>query len=155
MSSERFPTLVLFILGAVAAGVIGSSATYASVAEWYPTLQKPGWTPPNWLFGPVWSFLYMAMAVSAWLAWRKAKPRQPILWLYVAQLVLNAGWSVLFFGLRQPAIALIEVIVFWLLLVVILVRHARIDRLSGWLWAPYVVWVAYATALNAAIVVLN
>ena len=139
------------------AAAIGSSATFPSVTTWYPILTKPAWTPPNALFGPVWTCLYIAMAVAGWRAWSHSEPkvRRTTLALYGLQLGLNALWSVLFFGLRRPDIALVEIVVLWGVLVTVLIRFAKIDRISGLLWAPYVVWVTFATALNAAIWHLN
>lgn len=151
-----YVSLLLFILGAFAAGTIGSLATFSSVGSWYPTLQKPSWTPPSAVFGPVWTTLYVLMGIAAWRAWRRAgEASGAVLRPYVAQLVLNALWSVLFFGLRNPTLALVDVIALWILLALIQVRFWRIDRLAAALWLPYLIWVSYATALNAAIVRLN
>lgn len=151
-----FP-LVLFLVLAFAAGGIGALATFSSVETWYPTLNKPSWNPPRWLFGPVWSALYVAMAVATWRAWRRGNPlaARRTVSLYSAQLSLNALWSILFFGLHRPGAALIEILVLWALLVVMFGRYWKLDRLAAWLWLPYVLWVSFATALNAAIWSLN
>jgi len=158
LASPRYGALAGFLLVTFAAAAIGSSATFTSVNTWYASLAKPSWTPPGSWFGPVWSILYVAMAVAGWRVWR----RQPAgakaamaLWLYGAQLALNALWSVLFFGLQRPGLALIEIAGLWVLLVVLLVRFWREDRIAGALWAPYVLWVSFASALNAAIWFLN
>jgi tryptophan-rich sensory protein len=157
MSQSPRLSLAGFIIAAFAAAALGSAATASSVHTWYAGLQKPAWTPPNGLFAPVWTFLYILMAVAAWRVWRTQTPpaSRRTLWLYLAQLALNALWSLLFFGLRRPDLALAEVIVFWTLLVVLLFRFRTADRLAGWLWAPYVAWVTYASALNAAVWWLN
>ena len=157
MKPARYPALALFLLATFAAGAIGSTATFENVRVWYPTLAKPSWTPPGWLFGPVWSCLYVAMAVAAWRVWRLAAPgaARSVVGLYGAQLVLNALWSILFFRLRSPGLALVEIVVLWALLVVLLVRFWRADRIAGWLWAPYVAWVSFASVLNGAIWQLN
>jgi tryptophan-rich sensory protein len=157
MKPARYPALAVFVLAAFAAGAIGSTATVENVRVWYPTLAKPAWTPPGWLFGPVWSCLYVAMAVAAWRVWRLAIPgaARAVVGLYGAQLVLNALWSILFFRLRSPGLALVEIVVLWTLLVVLLVRFGRADRIAGWLWAPYVAWVSFASVLNGAIWHLN
>lgn len=157
MASRRYLALGGFLAATFAAAAIGSAATFPSVSTWYPTLVRPGWTPPNWLFGPVWSALYVAMSIAAWRAWRRAEApaaRRTVV-LYAAQLGLNALWSVLFFAWRRPGWALAEIVVLWVLLVVLLVRFARTDRIAAALWAPYVAWVSFAMALNAAIVWLN
>ena len=134
--------LLGFIGAAFLAGAIGSWATFENVRSWYPTLNKPAWNPPNWIFGPVWTTLYILMGVAIWR-------------VYFAQLFLNALWSVLFFGLKQPAWALADIAVLWLLLVWLQVGLWRMDRIAGGLWLPYVLWVSFATALNTAIVRLN
>lgn len=158
MKPFRPLVLIAFLLVTFAAAAIGSTATFRNVTTWYPMLQKPSWTPPSALFGPVWTALYIAMSVAGWRAWRKAESPAAtagVIRLYGAQLILNALWSVLFFGMRRPDLALIDIVALWLLLVVGLIRFGRLDRLAGVLWAPYVAWVSFATALNAAIWSLN
>lgn len=157
MNSKRYAALAGFLVATFLAGAIGSAATFPNVATWYPTLIRPTWTPPNTWFGPVWTCLYVAMAVAAWRVWRKqpAPDARRTLVFYGAQLVLNALWSVLFFGLRRPDLALAEIVVFWMLLVFLLVRFWRADRAAGVLWAPYVAWVSFASALNGALWWMN
>lgn len=125
--------------------------------EWYRQLSKPDWTPPNWLFGPVWTFLYIAMAVAAWLIWREGGVRRSLtpLGFYVLQLILNGLWSWFFFGRNMIGAAFIDII---LLLVAIIVTSAlflKRQRLAGILMIPYVLWVSFATALNFQIWRLN
>jgi tryptophan-rich sensory protein len=149
-------SLTGFIASALAAGGLGAWATSRNVRTWYPLLQKPSWNPPAWLFGPVWTVLYIVMGVAAWRAWRIGTPAaRAIVAVYFAQLVVNTAWSVLFFGVRQPAWALVDIAVLWALLVWIQSGLARIDRLAAWLWLPYLLWVSFASALNFAIVRLN
>lgn len=158
MKPLRPAVLVAFIAVTFAAAAIGSTATFRNVTTWYPTLQKPTWTPPSALFGPVWSALYLAMSIAGWRAWRSAPSAAAtagVIRLYGAQLILNALWSVLFFGMRRPDLALINIIALWLLLLLGLVRFWRLDRIAGILWAPYLAWVTFATALNASIWSLN
>lgn len=145
-----------FVGAAFFAGAIGSWATFANVRSWYPALNKPAWNPPNWIFGPVWTTLYVFMGVAIWRVWRGGGPAAPRLVRgYFVQLFFNALWSVLFFGLKQPAWALADIAVLWLLLVWLLRGLGRLDRPAGWLWLTYVLWVGFATALNTAIVRLN
>jgi tryptophan-rich sensory protein len=155
--SPRVWALIGFLVATFAAGAIGSAATFPNVQTWYPTLQRPAWTPPNFLFGPVWTTLYIAMAVAGWRAWRSAAPaaRRSVITLYGTQLTLNALWSVLFFGLKRPDLALVEIFVLWTVLMWAGLRFARLDRIAGWLWLPYVAWVTFAAALNGAIWYLN
>lgn len=156
-TSPRYGALLGFIAVTAIAAVIGSTATFRSVGSWYPTLAKPSWTPPSALFGPVWTVLYFAMAIAAWRVWRIQMDgvAPTVLRSYLAQLALNALWSVLFFGLRRPDLALFDIVALWVLIVVILVRFWPADRLAGLLWAPYVAWVSFATALNASVWYLN
>ncbi len=148
--------LVGCIGAAFVAGAIGSWATFENVRAWYPALAKPSWNPPNWVFAPVWTTLYVLMGVAAWRVWRVADGKaRGLMRLYFVQLVLNALWSVLFFGLKSPGWALVDIILLWGLLVWLLAGFWRRDRLAGALWRPYVLWVSFATVLNAAIVRLN
>lgn len=154
---NRWLVLGLFLAAAFAASGIGGYATFHSVQTWYPTLTKPSWNPPSWVFGPVWTLLYILMSVAAWRVWlRRETPGAPAaVRLYFVSLALNALWSVLFFGLRHPDWALAEVVVFWASLVALQLRFRRIDAVAGWLWAPYLAWVTFATGLNATIWWLN
>lgn len=154
---RRYPALVAFLAVTFAAAAVGSWATLDNVRTWYPTIAKPSWTPPNWLFGPVWSLLYTLMAIAAWRVWRtrEGTEAREVLKLYGAQLGLNTLWSILFFTLHLPGVALIEIAALWTLLLTAQLRFGRADRLAGFLWAPYLAWVSFATALNAAIWWLN
>jgi len=154
--SRRIPALIGFVGAAFGAGAIGSWATFENVRAWYPALNKPEWRPPNWLFAPVWTVLYVLMGVAIWRAWRAGGPAAARLVRgYFAQLAFNALWSVLFFGLKQPAWALADILLLWGLLLWLQVGLGRTDRRAGILWLPYVLWVGFAAALNAAIVRLN
>lgn len=156
---SRYISLVLFLVAAFAAAAIGGTATASSVSDWYLTLAKPPWNPPSWVFGPAWTLLYVLMSVAIWRTWlRRAETgarAKTLCWLHGTQLILNALWSILFFGLRRPDLALLDIIVLLALLVVIQFRLARFDRPAAWLWAPYLAWVTFATALNTAIWLLN
>ncbi|MCP8938714.1 tryptophan-rich sensory protein [Alsobacter sp. SYSU M60028] len=141
-----------------AAGAIGSAATLPSIPLWYERLAKPAFTPPNWVFGPVWTLLYAMMALAFWRILRlppdRTRRRQAIM-TFATQIVLNALWSVVFFGLRNPPLALAVILALEAAILATLYAFAKLDRVAGWLLAPYPLWVAYATALNAAIVWLN
>lgn len=140
-----------------AAGGLGAALTTPHLQPWYALLNKPAWTPPNAVFGPVWSALFLLMGVAAWQVWRQAGwPRAaPALALFALQLVLNVGWSALFFALRSPGAALLEVAVLWLAIAATLRAFWRHSRAAGWLLAPYLAWVSFAAALNLAIWRLN
>jgi tryptophan-rich sensory protein len=148
-------------LGAVVALALTFGAGYIGsrfpVDEWYAALSKPAWNPPNWLFGPVWGVLYLLIAISAWLVWRKsglAGAAIP-LGLYALQLVLNAAWSWIFFGRHELGLALIEISVLWMVILATLIGFWRLNPVSGYLMAPYLLWVTFASVLNFAIWRLN
>ena len=122
--------------------------------SWYPALAKPAWAPPAWLFGPVWTLLYTAMAVAAWGVWQR-RGWSPPLALWLVQLALNAAWTPIFFGLQKPGWAFAEIVALWLAIATTLMAFAKVARWSAWLLAPYLTWVTFATALNFAIWRLN
>jgi len=136
---------------------VGSAFTASSVKTWYPNLLKPVGTPLPWVFGPVWSILYLLMAVAAWLVWRQRTHADVrlALALFMAQLMLNGLWSLVFFGLRRPAAALAEIILLLAAMVIIAVGFAEFSHLAFWLMTPYGVWVLYASYLNFGIWHLN
>ena len=126
---------------------------------WYKAIIKPSWNPPNWIFGPVWTTLYIMMAVAAWRVWTKASvalaTRHAAMWFYLAQLLVNASWSPLFFGLQNPALALNCIILMEVLIVITILRFKPIDAVAAWLLVPYLAWVSFATFLNGTIWWLN
>jgi translocator protein len=143
-----------FMVVALAMGGLGGFITAQPVLDWYPLLNKPSWTPPSWLFGPVWTVLYILMALAAWLVWKKGNSRTEML-LWGAQLLLNLGWSVLFFGARSPGLGLIEIVFLWLSIAATIFAFAFKSRLAAFLMVPYLCWVSFAGALNAAIYMMN
>ena len=125
--------------------------------EWYARLQKPSWNPPNWIFGPVWTTLYTAMAISAWLVWKRGgfAAQRGALSLFLLQLLFNALWSPLFFGMKQPAVAFVDIVLLWLALLATVVAFWRARPVSGALLVPYLAWVTFAGALNFTLWQLN
>lgn len=149
--------LALALAAAAAAQGLGAWFTSRSVTTWYPMLTKPVWMPPGWVFGPVWTALYVLMAVAAGLVWRE-RARSAVasaLFLYGVQLALNVLWSALFFGLRSPGAGLIGIVGLWAAIGGTLVAFWRIRRLAGWLLVPYLLWVSYAAGLNWTLWRLN
>jgi tryptophan-rich sensory protein len=146
-----------FLLAAFGVAALGGIATASSVNDWYPTLVKPSWNPPSWLFGPVWTLLYIAMSVAAWRIWRlpAGSDRTLILRAWWVQLALNGAWSWAFFYLRTPAAGLLVIGPLLVVVAWIQPRLARNDRPSAMLWTPYVLWVAFASCLNLALWHLN
>ena len=146
--------LVLWVLGALAAGWIGSNFM---PGEWYASLVKPSWNPPSSVFAPIWTTLYLLMGIAAWLVWREAgfSGARVALWLFLVQLALNSLWSYLFFGLQKPMIAFIEIIVLWCAILATLVTFWKIRPSAGALLIPYLCWVSVASALNYRLWRLN
>lgn len=146
-----------FLGASFAAGAIGSIFTASAVGTWYATLARPSFTPPSWIFGPVWSFLYAIMGLAAWLVWERAgfRAARGALGLFFLQLVLNAAWSALFFGLRRPDLAFAEIVLLWLAVLATAAAFFRARAPAGWFLLPYILWVSFAAVLNAAFWRLN
>jgi translocator protein len=164
MLENRWVKLVfLLLVSAVAAslGAIFGPASGGSLGQdaWYKTIVKPLWNPPNWIFGPVWTTLYIMMAIAAWRVWTKttitAVRRHTAMWIYASQLLVNASWSALFFGLQSPVLALGCIVLMWALIVLTILRFKPIDALAAWLLVPYLAWVSFAAFLNGTIWWLN
>ena len=127
-------------------------------SDWYASLAKPVFMPPDWLFGPVWTLLYGMMAISLFLVWRQGwyQPRVKLATVvFLAQLILNALWSPVFFGLKMPWLAFVLIIILWLLIFLTVAIFAKVSRLGAWLLVPYLAWVTFATVLNGSILHLN
>lgn len=146
--------LIGWLLVTFAAAWIGSRFL---PGEWYASLAKPAWTPPNAVFAPVWTVLYVLMAVAAWLVWRRAgfSRAGTALVLFVVQLCLNALWSYSFFGLERVDIAFVDIVALWVLILVVIVLFWRVDRRAGALMVPYLLWVGFASYLNLELWRLN
>ena len=130
-----------------------SSGAIFKPGDWYEGLAKPPWRPPNWLFAPAWTVLYAMIAVAGWLVWRRAgfAGAGTALAIYGVQLLFNAAWSGLFFGLRRPDLAFAELVLLWLSILATILAFAPIDATAAWLMAPYLAWVSFAGALNWSI----
>jgi len=145
------------VLPVVLAAALGSAATLPAIPSWYAGLIKPAFTPPNGVFSPVWTILYAAMAYAAWriLSLDAGPARRQALIAFFVQLVLNTAWSWAFFGARSPLAGLVVIVALLAAIATTIRLFWRLDRLAAWLLVPYAAWVAYATALNAAIWQLN
>lgn len=149
----RWLWLAFWIVLSLLPGVVGS---LFPPGEWYATLRKPAWNPPSWVFGPVWTTLYILMGVAAWLVWdRHRRAARAALTLFVVQLVFNAAWSWLFFGLRSPGLAFAEIVVLWALILATTIAFWRLRPTAGALLLPYLAWVTFAAVLNATLWQLN
>jgi tryptophan-rich sensory protein len=154
----RLQVLALLVILLACFGVAGLGGywTALSVDTWYAGLAKPPWTPPDWVFGPVWTALYLGMAVAAFLVWRERSPHtRTAQILFGVQLLLNLAWSGLFFGLRNPGAALVDILLLWVAIFATWRAFRRISPAAGWLMAPYLLWVSYAVTLNFAIWRMN
>jgi tryptophan-rich sensory protein len=150
--------LLIAIALPLAVGGLSGYATAGGVSTWYPTLVKPSFNPPAWVFGPVWTLLYILMGVAAFLVWRHGLASEGVrlaLAVFAVQLALNGLWSILFFGLQAPGWALVEIILLWLAIVATLVLFWRVAPAAGGLLLPYLAWVSFAAVLNASLWWLN
>ena len=138
-------------------GGLAALFTYPAIDSWYAGLEKPLLSPPNWVFGPVWTSLYLLMGIAAYLVWRQVakKEAKTALIYYCLQLVANFWWSVIFFAGQNIAAAMFEIVVLWLLILLTIVSFARVSRPAAWLLVPYLVWVSFAGYLNYSLLVLN
>jgi tryptophan-rich sensory protein len=158
LSGNDFLKLGVSLVAPLAAGFLGALATQPAVEGWYEALQKPTFTAPVWMFSPVWTTLYILMGVAVFLVWRHGCSKRRVrtaLVIFVVQLVLNAGWSVVFFGLRAPGWALVHIIVLLAAIIVTIIAFSRVSRAAAWLLVPYLAWVAFATYLTVGFWMLN
>ena len=161
MKNEKLKDIIKLLVSIAAcqcAGLIGSVFTMSAIPTWYATLQKPSFTPPNWLFAPAWGTLYLLMGISAFLIWRRGLADKQVkiaLMVFVIQLILNALWSVAFFGFESPLSGVIVIIVLWLAILLTILRFSKISSVAAILLLPYLLWVSFASVLNISIWVLN
>ncbi len=159
MKNNYYLRLAVSLILPLLAGGIGSIFTTPAISGWYSTLSKPLLNPPSWVFGPVWTTLFILIGIAFFLVWidrtaQKGTKRLAII-LFLFQLVLNVFWSIIFFGLRNPSGALFEVILLWISILATIVVFYKISKVTFWLLLPYILWVSFAMYLNWALVVLN
>ncbi len=150
--------LIISFIVTFAAAALGSYFTTPNISTWYASLNKPFFSPPGWIFAPVWSILYILMAIALYLIWKKDAPQEEktkAIILYAIQLSLNTLWSVIFFGMREPGIALAEIIVLETAIILTALSFRKISPVAERLFIPYIIWVGFAIILNLSIVVLN
>jgi benzodiazapine receptor len=150
--------LVICIIICLAAGFIGSLFTTTGPGSWYSNIQKPSFNPPGWIFGPVWTLLYILMGISLYLIWQKgiADPHIKIaLLIFAVQLVLNILWSILFFGMRSPMLGLIGITLLWVFILLTIINFYPVSKPASFILIPYILWVSFAAVLNFAIFRLN
>ena len=139
------------------AGVLGSLFTSPAIPTWYKTLNKPFFTPPDWIFGPVWISLFILMGISLFMIWRRQDhPRFKLtLVFFLIQLILNILWSVAFFGLRSPLLGLVDIVLLWVAILLMIQHFSKVSRMAGFLLLPYLLWVGFAALLNFYLWILN
>ncbi len=150
--------LIISLILPQLAGAAGALFTAPAIPTWYAALQKPAFSPPNWLFGPVWLILYLLMGIAVYLIWQKITENDKVktaLWLFWLHLFFNAAWSPVFFGLKNPGLALINIFIIWIFIILLLIKFWKINKLSSYLLVPYLLWVSFATLLNYSIWQLN
>jgi tryptophan-rich sensory protein len=158
MNVRSVISFIIAVAVPLVVGGIGGFVTAQAIPGWYQTIEKPAWNPPAWVFGPVWTLLYVLMGVAAWLVWRQgwAVPRVRIaLGLFAVQLLLNLLWSLIFFGWRQIGLALVDIVFLWALVAITMLRFLSLVPAAGLLMFPYFLWTSFAAVLNAAIWWLN
>ena len=147
--------LIISIVLCQAAGAAGSFFTMRSVDTWYAGINKPFFNPPDWIFAPVWTLLFILMGISFYLVWINKKRDWTAINMFGIQLALNMMWSMIFFGLRQPTYALIEIVFLWAAIMATIIKFHKISRVAAYLLIPYILWVSFAIILNISIVILN
>lgn len=155
---KNLSKLLISILMCEGVGLISVPFTIASIPTWYASLNKPSFSPPNFIFSPVWTFLYFLMGVSFYLIWRKglkSKKVKTALFYFLIQLFFNFLWSILFFGFHAPLLAFWDIIVLWIFIFITIMRFAKISQIASYLLTPYFLWVSFASILNFSIVILN
>lgn len=155
---KNLPQLITSVVGCELVGVTAGIFTMAAIPTWYATLIKPSFAPPNWIFGPVWTVLYFLMGVAFYLVWKQGWHKKKIATAgtyFLVQLGLNFIWSLTFFGLRSPSMALVVIIAMWTTIVMTIIKFYSLSKMASYLLVPYILWVSFAGILNAAIVILN
>lgn len=155
---KNLSKLVVSVVGCELVGIMGSIFTVPAIPTWYANLVKPFFAPPSWIFGPVWITLYFLMGVSFYLIWKQGWSKKNVKTaglFFLGQLALNFMWSPIFFGLRSPLLGLLVILTMWVLIVITIKRFYPLSKWAAYLLIPYVLWVSFATILNAAIAILN
>ena len=158
MNRVKILKLIASILICQGVGSIGALFTSPAISTWYTTIQKPSFNPPNWIFAPVWTLLFLMMGISLYFVWNKGWEDKKIkiaVFIFSAQIALNIFWSLLFFGLQSPFYAFIEIIILWLAILLTIISFYKISKIATYLLLPYILWVSFAAVLNFSILILN
>ena len=149
---------IIAIITPVAVGAVSGFFTATEIPVWYQTISKPGWNPPSWIFGPVWTILYVMMGIALFLVWKSAADpiiKKTAITLFISQLILNFFWSFIFFNQHQIGWALVEIIGMWIFILLTIFAFAQVNKTAAWLLVPYISWVSFATILNYTLWKLN
>jgi len=155
---NNYIKLFFCVLICLSVGAVSGYFTANEILTWYTTLNKPSFNPPNWIFGPAWTILYIFMAISMWLVWKSDVPsakKNTAIFIFAIQLILNFFWSILFFSFHQLGFALIEIILLWIFILLSILKFYPISTTAAYLLIPYLLWVSFASVLNFAIWRLN
>ncbi|MFB3897407.1 MAG: TspO/MBR family protein [bacterium] len=158
MDNIKIIKLIISIVICLSAGIIGAFFTQPAIPTWYATLNRPAFSPPNWIFGPVWTFLYITMGIAAFLIWQKGlkyTPAKLAITVFIIQLILNSIWSIAFFGFKSPLAGLVVLILLWIAILATIITFYKISTWAAILLIPYILWVSFAGILNYAIIKLN
>jgi len=155
MLRNKYLTFILFFIITFSASLIGGLATISFKEPWYSTLIKPSFNPPDWVFGPVWTILYLMMTIAIWLYWHSKNKDMNTVYIYFIHLVFNSAWSIVFFVYHNIFLALIVLLILISLILVLIVRFRRVKKMSSYLMVPYLLWTIFALILNVSILILN
>ncbi len=158
MKNINYKKLIISLVLPQLAGFIGSIFTASAIPGWYAGLEKPSFNPPNWIFGPVWTLLFLLMGISFYLIWNKGlkgKESKIAVIIFAIQLALNALWSIIFFGFHSPGVALVEIIFLWIAILFTITTFSKISKTAAYLLLPYILWVSFAAILNFSILIIN
>ena len=155
MLRNKYLTFILFFIITFSSSLIGGLATFTFKEPWYSTLIKPSFNPPDWIFGPVWSTLYLMMTISIWLYWHSKNKDMNTVYIYFIHLVFNSSWSIVFFVYHNIVLALIVLVILISLIIVLIIRFRRVKKMSSYLMMPYLLWACFALILNTSLLILN
>ena len=155
MLKNKIVTFILFLIITFSASLIGGLATFTFKEPWYSLLNKPFFNPPDWVFGPVWTILYLLMTISIWGYWHSKNRDMNTVYIYFIHLVFNATWSIVFFAFHKIILALLVLVVLIALIINLIIRYRRVTMMSSYLMIPYLLWCCFALILNTSLIILN
>ena len=155
MLKNKIVTFILFLIITFSASLIGGLATVTFKEPWYSLLNKPVFNPPDWVFGPVWTILYLLMTISIWMYWHSKNREMNTVYIYFIHIVFNTTWSIIFFGLHQIFLALTVLVILIIFIIILIIKFKRVNYVSSYLMIPYLLWSCYALFLNFNLYILN